>query len=115
MKSKIDKLSALKFVAKSLDTQELSQRISENLTLFKGSDFYQLLEKIYWQVENSTKLSAELEIAAYENDFDNNTIGNGYWSFIHSYNAVESNVLKICKQLSKNREKFLFKKKFYVK
>lgn len=116
MKSKIDKLSALKFVGKSLDTKELSELLSNSLGIFKKDlEFYQSLEKIYWLVENSTKLSVELEIAARENDFDENTMGNGYWSFIHSYSAIEEKVLKICKQLTKNRDKFLFKKKFYVK
>lgn len=115
MKSKSDKLGALKFVGKSVDIKELSEHISDNLKLFKETEFFTLLEKIYWQVESCAKLSVELEIAAHENDFDKNAAGNGYWSFIHNYNAAIKIVSKICKQLTKNRDKLLFNKKFYVK
>lgn len=115
MKSKSHKLSALKFVGKSVDIKELSELIRENLKLFKDTEFYPLLEKFYWQLESSAKLSIELEVAAQENDFDKNVTGNGYWSFIHNYNAAIKVVSKICKQLRKNRDKLLFNKKFYVK
>ena len=115
MKSKSDKLNALKFIGRSVDTKELNDQISENLKLFNNTEFYPLLEKIYWQVECSEKISVELEVAAHENDFDKNTAGNGYWSFILNYNAAIKKVSKICKQLTRNRDKLLFNKKFYVK
>lgn len=115
MKSKAEKFSALKFTPESVDVTELCGKIDENLKFFKNTELFLILEKIYWLVENSAKLSVELEVAAHECDFDTNSAGNGYWAFIHSYNAASEILMKICKKLALNREKVLFKKKFYVK
>lgn len=115
MKHKSDKLSALKFIPKPIDSKDVNEKIEENLKIFKGSELYSTLEKIYYEVEKSGKISCDLEGAARENDYDEHTYGNGYWSLICNQTAALKNVLKICKQLSKKRDKILFKKKVYIK
>lgn len=115
MKHKSDKLSALKFVPKPIDFKEIQETIGENLAIFKDSEIFLVLEKIYYVVDSSEKLSSELESAAREYDFDENTHGNGYWSLNFNLNAALKNVLKICKQMTKKRDKLLFNKKNYVK
>lgn len=115
MKSKIEKFNALKFTPKSVDVFELCEKIDENLKFFKNTELFPILEKIYWLVENSAKLSVELEVAAHECDFDENSAGNGFWAFIHSLNAAAEILMKKCKKLATNREKVLFNKKSHVK
>jgi hypothetical protein len=115
MKHKSDKLSALKFVPNQIDFKEVNENIEENLKIFKNCELFSIIEKIYYVVNNSEKLSGELENAAHENDFDENTHGNGYWSLICNLSAALKNVLKICKQMTKKRDKLLFNKKVYVK
>jgi hypothetical protein len=115
MKSKMEKFSVLKYTPKSANLSELCEKIDENLKFFKNTEIFLILEKIYWLVENSEKLSVELEVAAHECDFDTNSAGNGFWAFIHCFNTASEILMKICKKLSTNREKVLTKKKFYVK
>lgn len=57
----------------------------------------------------------QIDSFCHEYDLDEHTIGNGYRSFIALYGSALKHSSKIVKSVSKNRGKWLFRKKFYLK
>ncbi|XP_068146798.1 hormone-sensitive lipase [Drosophila tropicalis] len=72
---------------------------------------------VAWQdfIVLANRLVMQIEEFAHEYDFDADTPGNGYRSFIYVTNACISHGSGICKQLLATRSTLFFRKKFYVK
>jgi hypothetical protein len=122
MKSKeLNKFAKLKFGSHSIEVDRLMLNVLENIDYFRvqksaeASELSKGLLQLNYHLEQLSKISSTLEKAAHDCDFDENSPGNGYWSHIHSFNCAIRVVTKTCKQLTKNREKILFNRKFYIK
>ena len=118
MKSKIeDKFARLKFIPPTFDVEHLQTNVFDNYNYFcthknpESSQLASALQKLNVNLEKLSVLKVILENHAREFDYDENTPGNGFWSYIHNFGCAVKNVRKICKQLTKNRDKMLFKKK----
>ena len=48
-------------------------------------------------------------------DFDDQTPGNGYRSFVYIFNSAVKHTEKICKYVTSNRRNLLFRKSVYLK
>lgn len=93
------------------DNQEyFNKDTSEN-----GSKLHSNFAKIVEIVEKSTKILNEIESFAAEYDFDENTPGNGYRSFIFIFKAAVKHTENACKYIVENRGKFLFRKSVNAK
>lgn len=66
-------------------------------------------------LQKSTPVIKEIESFAAEYDFDVNTPGNGYRSFVFIWNSAVQYTEKICKYISQNRGNLLFRKSVYMK
>jgi hypothetical protein len=122
MKSKLEhKFDRLKFIPPTFDVEHLQSNIFDNYNYFsnhknpESSQLSSALQKLNVNLEKLSELKAILESHARECDYDENTPGNGFWSYIHNFGCVVKNVRKICHELTKNREKMLFNKKSYSK
>lgn len=71
--------------------------------------------KIEESLKKSTALLSEVETFAGEYDFDEQTPGNGYRSFIYIFNAAATHTLVISKHIAENRGKLMFRKSVYAK
>jgi len=72
---------------------------------------------IAWQdfIVLANRLVLQIEAFAHEYDFDEQTPGNGYRSFIYVTNACITHGVGICQQLTATRSAMFFRKKFYMK
>ncbi|XP_001361054.3 hormone-sensitive lipase [Drosophila pseudoobscura] len=72
---------------------------------------------IAWQdfIVLANRLVLQIEVFAHEYDFDEQTPGNGYRSFVYVTNACISHGINICKQLLATRNTMFFRKKVYMK
>ncbi|XP_017035697.1 hormone-sensitive lipase [Drosophila kikkawai] len=72
---------------------------------------------IAWQdfIVLANRLVQQIEAFAHEYDFDEETPGNGYRSFVYVTNACISHGVSICKQLSTTRSTLFFRKKLLMK
>lgn len=72
---------------------------------------------IAWQdfIVLANRLVVQIQAFAHEYDFDEQTPGNGYRSFIYVTNACISHGSNICRQLLAFRSTLFFRKKFYMK
>ncbi|XP_070068562.1 hormone-sensitive lipase [Drosophila takahashii] len=72
---------------------------------------------IAWQdfIVLANRLVQQIEAFAHEYDFDEQTPGNGYRSFIYVTNACITHGIGICQQLTATRSTMFFRKKFYMK
>lgn len=119
---KIKTFAKLKFIPQSNEQLEyLRENVYHNIEYFKAqkntesTQLVENLEQLEINLENTVKILKNLEIAAQECDYDANTPGNGFWSYVHNLNCATKSANKVCRQLTKNREKLLFNKKFYIK
>ncbi|KAG5674631.1 hypothetical protein PVAND_004585 [Polypedilum vanderplanki] len=120
MKSKeLKKFANLKFSSHSIEVDQLILSVLDSIEFFKTQkDSSQLsngLQQFNLHLEKLSKIANTLENAARECDYDINSPGNGYWSYIHSFNCAIKIMQNTFKQMTKNREKILFNKKFYIK
>ncbi|KAL7041373.1 hypothetical protein ACKWTF_000748 [Chironomus riparius] len=118
MKSKIeDKFARLKFVPPTFEVEHLQTNVFDNYNYFcthknpESSQLASALQKLNVNLEKLSVLKVILESRAREFDYDENTPGNGFWSYIHNFGCAVKIVRKICNQLTKNRDKMLFNKK----
>lgn len=79
------------------------------------SEFDGLFRKICDLVESSMKTVKKIEKFAGLYDFDEQTPGNGYWSFVFIYEAAMSHTLSVCEDLVKKRDSWRFQRRSYVK
>ncbi|XP_037948822.1 hormone-sensitive lipase-like [Teleopsis dalmanni] len=72
---------------------------------------------VAWQdfIRSANKLVLQIEEFAHKYDFDENTPGNGYRSFVSVTNACVVHGQEICKNLVTARSTVFFRKKFYMK
>lgn len=122
MKSKnLNKFDKIKFNPHSIEVEQLRSNVGENFNFFniqKSPESAQLaivLQRLTLNLEKLSKIQSLLEDAAHDSDYDELIRGNGFWSYIHNFNCAIKVAEKICMQLTKNREKILFNKKFYTK
>lgn len=73
------------------------------------------LQSLKANVEKCDKIIVQIECFASDYDFDNETPGNGYRSFVDIFSSAITKTTKICQQLIKNREKILFSEIYYTK
>ena len=101
--------------------QELSNICVSNSDYFQNDNTIigsRLLTSFNGLKENLEKSLILIEIIvnfSHEYDFDENTKGNGYESFVHIYHAAVNYSMKIAKYISDNRGSLLFRKNLYFK
>ena len=101
--------------------QELSNICVSNLDYFQNDYTLigsRLLTSFNSLNENLAKSVILIEIIgnfSHEYDFDENTKGNGYESFVHIYHAAVNYSMKIARYIADNRRSLLFRKNLYLK
>jgi hormone-sensitive lipase len=75
-----------------------------------GIKFHLSSSKIAVLLEKYSPLVKEIQSFAGDYDFDENTPGNGYRSFLFIFNAAIKYTENACKYIVENRGKFLFRK-----
>lgn len=104
------------FQGKPVDA--LTQAIDNNLDYFdKNVKFIDLREKLSEfrvNVEKCSKKVEEIESFAGDYDFDSETPGNGYRSFVSTFESAVAKTTKICHRLIRNRGKILFRADNYA-
>lgn len=73
------------------------------------------LKKLKKSLENCDAQIVQIESFASDYDFDHETPGNGYRSYVDVYNSAIKKSLKLCEQLITSREKILFRADYYAK
>lgn len=71
--------------------------------------------KIAELLEKSKTILDEIESFAADFDFDKDTPGNGYRSFVFIFNAAVKYIESHLKYIAENRGKFLFRKSLHAK
>lgn len=71
--------------------------------------FHESFTKIAENLLRSKPILDKIELFAPDFDFDENTPGNGYRSFIFIFNAALKYTENTCKYIDDNRGKFLFR------
>lgn len=85
------------------DNENKSQQLIVNLRRLKAS------------VERCLKFIEKIDNFAHEYDFDKETVGNGYRSFVDIFDSAVERALKIGKKLIVDREKYFFRASSYSK
>lgn len=67
------------------------------------------------QIEEAQPLIQEIELFCKAYDFDENTPGNGYRSFIKIFDCAFNHTQKLVKYVAENRSSLLFRKTNYTK
>jgi Na+-transporting NADH:ubiquinone oxidoreductase subunit NqrC len=117
----VKKFANLKFRPQLFDIEKLQANISNNFEYFNSqsssasTELLKCLQKLSLTLEKSSQIYSEVESAAQMSDYDENSIGNGYWSFLHNFVSAEKQINKICKQMTKCRDKIFFNRKHYCK
>lgn len=75
-----------------------------------GIKLHASLSKIVELLGKFPPLAKEIQSFAGDYDFDENTPGNGYRSFLFIFNAAIKYTENACKYIAENRGKFLFRK-----
>lgn len=82
---------------------------------FVGLKMHASFAKAIEFLEKSVMVTKKIENFAADYDFDGDTPGNGYRSFIHIFTAAVKHTEKICKYVTENRGYLLFRKSVYMK
>lgn len=97
----------------------LAQAIINSVEHFdKTQKFTELAKKLQdlkKSLEKCDEKIVEIESFAGDYDFDHDTPGNGYRSFVDVFNSAIKKTLKLCEQLITNRGKILFRADYYAK
>lgn len=80
-----------------------------------GVKVHLIFTKIIEHLEKSVPVIDEIERFAGKYDFDSNTPGNGYRSFVYIFHAAVKHTEKICRYIHENRGSLLFRKGVYMK
>lgn len=98
---------------------ELIQLIDNSLAYFdnerKSPKLILNLRRFKFTVEKCLKFVEEIEKFAHEYDFDEETCGNGFRSFIDIFDAAVQRALRICRKLIISRKKIIFRADQYNK
>lgn len=101
--------------------QELSNMCVSNSDYFQndntliGSRLLTSFNGLKENLEKSVMLIEMIGNFSHEYDFDENTKGNGYESFVHIYHAAVNYSMRIAKYITDNRGRLLFRKNLYLK
>lgn len=100
---------------------ELIKLCCSNLAFYKkdntivGARMYACIEKLQLFLEKSVPVIREVQDFAPKYDFDENTPGNGYRSFVYIFDCAIRHTLKTTKYIDENRGNLLFRKSSYMK
>lgn len=94
---------------------ENNAKIFQNDTTENGQRLYLSLLSIKDNILNNLPVYNRLENVVQRYDFDENTPGNGYRSFLNIYNVVIDNTIQLNKRISSKCGSVLFRKAFYTK
>jgi len=98
---------------------DLIQAVDNNSEYFDNVKKCQILNlslsQLKLEIEKCVKAALEIKRFAHEYDFDEETSGNGYWSFLNMTESAIRKTSKVCKQLIKNRTNLLFSADNYAK
>lgn len=98
---------------------ELMRSIDNNIEHFEKINKHEKLKSILlelkYSVEKCALTVAEIENFAPEYDFDEDTSGNGYRSFVNMFDSAVRKSAKVCRKLITKRGKILFRADNYVK
>lgn len=98
---------------------ELIQSIDNSVRYFdketKSQQLIVNLRRLEASVERCFKFIEEIDNFAHEYDFDKETIGNGYRSFVDIFDSAVQRALEVGKKLIVDREKFFFRAGGYSK
>lgn len=82
---------------------------------FVGVKMHASFAKAIEFLEKSVSVTKKIESFVSDYDFDEDTPGNGYRSFIFIFSAAVKHTEKICKYITDNRSYLLFRKSVYMK
>lgn len=82
---------------------------------FAGSKMCWNFEKMKNYLEKSVPVLKEIESFAHYYDYDENTPGNGYRSFIFIFECAFKYSMKTCQYITEYRATLLFRKNLYLK
>lgn len=96
----------------SIFAGDLIIAIDNNINYFDNSEKFRTLFLSLCQlklvIEKCVKAMEKIREFASEYDFDDDSPGNGYRSFINISDSAFKQALKICKGMIRNRKKLLF-------
>lgn len=106
-------------LVKVLNSNQLIALIENNIEHFdKTKRSENLSTKLHEFQESVLKCSTlinQINAFASDYDFDEETPGNGYRSFVDIFDSAVNETIKICSVLIRNREKLLFRPDNYAK
>lgn len=82
---------------------------------FVGTRLQLSFEKLKEFLDKSIPVIKEIESFAHLYNYDEHTPGNGYYSFIFTYESALNYSLKKCQYVTDNRSSLLFRKSLYLK
>lgn len=104
---------------KRLSVDELIKAIDNSIEHFDKTNKCHTLNSnlcnIKITIEKCAASVDEIRKFAHEYDFDEDTSGNGYHSFVDIFDSAIRKTKQICKRLIKNREKILFRADNYAR
>lgn len=80
-----------------------------------GVKLHMIFSNIIELIEKSLPVINVIERLAGVYDFDENTRGNGYRSFVYIFDCAAIHTEKICRYIADNRGNLLFRKSLYMK
>lgn len=80
-----------------------------------GIKLHTIFTNIIELLERSQPVISVIGSFAGAYDFDENTRGNGYRSFLYIFDCAAKHAEKICRYISENRGNLLFRKGLYMK
>lgn len=97
----------------------LLKQLDNNIEFFDKNAKYPTLSLGLRNLKNFVTKCArsveEIKIFATEYDFNDETSGNGYHSFVDIFDSAVKKTTKVCQQLISSREKILFRADNYAK
>lgn len=95
------------------DAVDLINAIDNNIDHFDKSNKFQSLNLSFCQlklaIEKCVKASEEIHDFAFKYDFDDQTAGNGFRSFLNIFDSAIKKASKVCSRVTKRRENFIFR------
>lgn len=79
------------------------------------SDLNVVFQKLIDRVESSVITVKQVESFAGLYDYDDQTPGNGYWSFVYIYEAALIHTYRVCMDIINKRNSWFFRRNVYVK
>lgn len=113
LKYEVTKWSSLNKLAHSLITKCENNGIY--FTSYRDVEFVEIIGNIADIVKTSIDTVAAIEQFAGLYDFDEQTPGNGYRSFVFIYETALIHALRVCDEIAVKRDGWFFRRSHYVK